>query len=58
MLKTKTIFIPKIKKLSLDYINEYFTENNINPIRWAICDVDDTYYVVKASIWQTYKNNA
>ncbi len=50
MLKTKTILIPKIEKLSLNYIKGYFLTQNINPIRWAICDVDDKFYIIKVSV--------
>ncbi len=50
MLRTKTILIPKIKKISLNYINNYFTKHNIEPIRWAICEVKDDCYVIKASV--------
>ncbi len=52
MLRTKTILIPKIKKISLNYINNYFTKHNIEPIRWAICEVKDDCYVIKASVFE------
>lgn len=52
MLKTKTFYIPKIKKLSLNYIDDYFAKHNIDPIRWAICEVNNNYYIIKASIFE------
>ena len=51
MLKTKTILIPTKNKLSLDYINDYFSKHNIDPIRWAICEVNNDYYIIKVSIF-------
>lgn len=50
MLKTKTFYIPKIEKLSLKYINDYFIKHNIDPIRWAICEVNSEYYILKVSL--------
>ena len=51
MLKTKTLYIPKIEKLSFEYINNYFVKQNINPIRWAICEVNREYYILKVSLY-------
>ena len=57
MLKTKTILIPKAEKFSLDYINGYFAKYNIEPIRWAICEVKDDCYVISMALSDYVENN-
>lgn len=50
MIENQTIKIPVVDDLTSDYIEEYFKQNNLNVLRWAIVDRVDGYFVLNVSL--------
>ena len=46
---SKLVEIPNNNDPSVEYIEKYLIELNINPLRWAIVGVDDKMYTVSVA---------
>lgn len=52
MIENQTIKIPVVEDLTTDYIEDYFKQNNLNVLRWAIVDRVDGNFVLNVSVEQ------
>lgn len=55
-IETKTFKIKKIQHVSSKYIENFFEDKNIEPVRWSINKVDDKHFIVDAAIYVKDKN--
>ena len=49
MITTENFRIDKIQDLTSDYVEVELKKINVEPLRWAIVDESDTFWVVSAS---------
>ena len=49
MITTENFKIDKIQDLTSDYVEVELKKINVEPLRWAIVDDGDTFWVVSAS---------
>lgn len=48
-VESEIVKIPGNKSASVEYIEDELTKRNINPLRWAIVNVDDKIYTVSVA---------
>ncbi len=50
MISTKQIIIKKKLPFDAKYVEEEFTKQNLNVLRWAVVEVSDKNFVIDAAV--------
>ncbi|MBR6163329.1 hypothetical protein IKQ26_05540 [bacterium] len=50
MIENQIIKIPVVEDLTTDYIEDYFKQNNLKVLRWAIVDRVENNFILNVSI--------
>lgn len=50
MIENETVKIPVVENLTTDYIEDYFKQNNLDVLRWAIVGREEKDFVLNISV--------